>query len=511
MSEVNFSLDTYTGNPPKFVREVLGNAPKFDAKGMQIAGNFPKQDEILMSVVKNKRTVVRAPNGVGKSISAAELILWGTSMFKDCTVITTAGSGRQVYSLWLEVNRMYSRSLVPLGGDILQTAIRFNKLGSYGYGFSTNKPEKFEGWHAKRILVIIDEAKIVPQNIFDASERLLTSGDWVRQLVISSPGSPLGPFYECFSKFSDLYHPIHIKMGESPYVDPAQIELLKRKYGETSPFYLSTVMGEFSSADDPLVVIPLTFVQKMVEDPPEWDKSRGACAGIDLAAGGGDECAYSLTVGNRQMALRRWKEPNTMESAGRIIRYFQHDAKKYGLVPEGVNIDDGSMGWAICDRLDELGYHFNRFNFGGSPIDGIAYHDAGAEVWYEARLKLQAGEVGLIQMPDPNDPDPEEGYLSVADLQNQLTGRKRIPRSDGRIQLEPKKVMKKRGLPSPDLADAFLLSCAGRRNVELNMYNTPSGGDDEKPVFNREDFLKDHYKKAQEIADQITAEREANG
>ena len=141
------SYDSYTNNPAKFVREILGNDIQFDVKGRQIAGNYPKQDAILQSVVKNKRTVVRAPNGTGKSIACAQLILWATSLFKDCTVITTAGSGRQVLSLWVEVNRMYSRCPIPLGGDILTTQIRFDKLKSRAYGFSTNKPEKFEGWH----------------------------------------------------------------------------------------------------------------------------------------------------------------------------------------------------------------------------------------------------------------------------------------------------------------------------------------------------------------------------
>lgn len=844
------SYESYANNPPKFVREILGNEVQYDKHGKQTAGNFPKQDEILMSVLNNKRTVVRAPNGAGKSIVCGQLILWATSVFKDCTVITTAGSGRQVLSLWVEVNRMYSRCKIPLGGDILQTQLRFDNLKSRAYGFSTNKPEKFEGWHcltpdhevltmrgfvpiaevttkdmvlsvklltsqatwkpvtdifsydvkdqwineyngksvsfamtdehripskskpgrrgwklkkfsetgrsfmvrrlcqwktgpsydkagyrmpnvfrdmgftpeqyaefvgwwaaeghthwtknkkggkvyysvtltqikpegrdkirkllegiqhverhdefvisnrrlgawlryncgkhsyekrlprslvdarpvmleaimrgliggdgskhtesdgatfyttspvlrdqvqeisiklgrpgtiginrepgetkildghecttkhtcyavsmpergtdlraskhdverrlytgkvhclstpqetflvrrngrvffsgnSKRILVIIDEAKAVQQNIMDASERLLTSGDWVRQMVVSSPGSPMGPFYDCFGKHHKLYTQFHIKMGESPYVDPGHMELLKQKYGETSPFYLSSVMGEFSSVDDPLIVIPLTFVQRAVEDPPIWEAGRGACAGIDLAAGGGDECAYSLIVGNRQMRLRRWTNPNTMESAGQIIRWFKEDREQFGLEADAVNIDDGSFGHAVIDRLHELGYYFNRFNFGGSPIDGTAYHDAGAEVWYEARLLLERGEIGLMQGED------EAERSTVADLQNQLTARKRIARSDGRIQLEPKKVMKKRTHCSPDLADATVLSLAGRRGVALTMAGKGTEelktSDEEKDP---EEELKDYMRRMQENAERLREEREKNG
>lgn len=841
---IDSSYESYTSNPAKFVREILGNDVEFNEKGKQISGNYKKQNEILDSVVHNKRTAVVAPNGVGKSISAAQIILWATSLFKDCTVITTAGSGRQVESLWVEVNRMYSRCPVPLGGDILQKQLRFKALKSLAYGFSTNKPEKFEGWHcltpdhevltdrgfvpisevttsdmvlslktltseaswrpvtdvyaydvqdqwvneyngksvsfcvtdehrmvtkskpgrrgwtlkpfdkmgvsfmvrrlcewktygkyeeagyrmpevfkamkfspeqyasfvgwwvaegnvhwtkrkltgekvyysvtinqskesgraelrellagvkhveypdrfvisnrklgawliencgthsenkhiplammnaktpliqalfnglmggdgstkssgagmyyttskvlrdqvqelsiklgrpgtcglnkpkthigktkqvcytvsigakgrdhraskhkvvrkkytgkvhclstpfetflvrrngrvffsgnSKRILVILDEAKGIQQNIFDASERLLTSGYWVRQLVISSPGSPTGPFYDCFGKFSKLYNLIRIKMGESPYVDPAQMELLKFKYGETSPFYLSTVMGEFSGVDDPLVVIPLSFVYQALDNPPEWDNGKsGACAGIDLAAGGGDECAYSLMVGNRQMAMRRWVEPNTMESTGKIIRFFKEDREKYGLESGAVNIDDGTFGHAVIDRLHELGYPFNRFNFGGSPTDNTAYYDASAEVWYETRMRLERKEIGLLQTDD------ESLKSTIKDLQNQLTARKRLARSDGRIQLEPKKIMKKRTHCSPDLADAFVLSAAGKRGVELRLENQNRRGADEPPEEkDPEKELKEHHRIMQERADKIREEREANG
>ena len=502
---IDTRFEAYESDPPKFVREILGNEVRFDRNGNQIGGNFPKQDEILMSVLNNMRTVVRAPNGAGKSEVAAQAVLWASSLFEHTYVITTASTGRQVQLLWKKVHDMYYKSKVKLGGELLQSELRFPKLFTTCKGFATDDPGRFEGFHEERIFVIIDEAKSVPQTIFDATERLLTSGKWIRLLVISSPGSPIGPFYDCFTRHSDIYKTFHITMGESPYVRREYIEERKRKWGPTSPLFLSSCMGDFSIDADGRIIIPLTYVQRICEKPPEWDPKRGAVAGIDLAAGGGDESVFSLVVGNCQMALKRWNERDTMVTCNNIIKYFKQFRKEYGLEAGNVNIDNGGMGIGVCDRLRELGYDFNRFNFGGNPIEGTEYYDAGAEVWYEAGKLIENQLVGLIPHDHP------DGQISLHDLQNQLCGRMTKPRSDGLIQLESKEEMRKRQLPSPDLADATILSLAGRRNVELRMENCLDGEQERPPEKDPEAELEAYLKRQQEAADKIREEREANG
>lgn len=489
--------ETYSNNPAKFVREVMG-----------IATCYPKQEQIMKAVVDHPRVAVRAPNGTGKSWLAAFLVVWCMTMFKGVRVVTTASTNRQVRLMWDTLRTVYARSSTTLGGRILQQEMHAEELGNHAVGYSTDDPGKFEGAHGeKRTLVVIDEAKSVPQIIFDAVERLLTSGEWVRLLVISSPGSPIGPFYDCFHRHSDIYKCFHIQMGESPYVRKEYVEERKIKWGEKSPLFLSSCMGEFSIDENGNIVIPLTYLQRIIEQPPEWVLERGACAGIDLAAGGGDESVFSLVVGNRQMELKRWNERDLMVTVQNIIRYFKEFNIKYGLETGGVNIDAGGLGLGVCDRLRELGYDFNRFNFGGSAVDGSVYYDAGAEVWDTVGRLVERREIALI------DPQTQEQHLTLQDLQCQLSGRKTKPRSDGLIQLESKEEMRKRMLPSPDLGDATILSFAGRRTVNLRMENA----DDDKTASESDskesydEFIKDRLKKAQEMAEQIREERERNG
>ncbi len=475
----------YRNDPCLFVREALGQT-----------GNFPKQDAILQSIVDNPRTVVRAPNGAGKTRVAAQAVLYASALFEHTYVVTTASSTRQMMLLWKDVHDLYRSSRIKLGGELLQTTLRFPKLRTICQGFSTDDAAKFEGFHEERIFVILDEAKSIPQSIFDAMERLLASGKWVRVLIISSPGSPIGPFYDCFNRNGDLYQQFHISMGESPYVRPEWIEERKKKWGENSPLYMSAVCGDFSIDADGRILIPLTYVQRIFENPPE-EVNGPLAGGVDLAAGGGDESVFSIFRGNKQIALKRWNRRDTMVTCGRIINI----CKEFSLAPGNVTVDSGGLGGPICDRLRELGWDVNRFNFGGRSFEPDRYYDAGAEVWDKAREKIERQQVILI------DPDGPDG-ISADDLKTQLCSRMTKPRSDGLIQLESKEEMRKRQLPSPDLADATILSMIGRRKCELNILNSVSPV---VPMSKEEagsNWLREHFRKAQAEADMI---REARG
>ena len=67
-----------------------------------------------------------------------------------------------------------------------------------------------------------------------------------------------------------------------------------------------------------------------------------------------------------------------------------------------------------------------------------------AEMWKAARNWLKDG--GAI----PDDPT----------LRDELQAPEIVPRADGKIQIESKKDMKARGVPSPNRADALVLSFA---------------------------------------------------
>src|SRR5581483_571785 len=141
----------------------------------------------------------------------------------------------------------------------------------FALGLSTNEPSRFQGFHATHILLIVDEASGVPQNIFDASEGIVSS-QGARILYIGKPTDIEGEFYKSFK----LPHTnkIHISAFDTPnftqfgitledirtdawrqkitsdlpapyLITPEWVYDKYLRWGETSPMWAARVLGEF--------------------------------------------------------------------------------------------------------------------------------------------------------------------------------------------------------------------------------------------------------------------------
>lgn len=188
-------------DPVGWVQEVLGAVP------------WSKQREILESIRDHPKTAVRSCHGVGKSFTAGQVILAFLFNFPRSIVLSTAPTWRQVEKLvWKEVRASYRRSKVPLGGHLLpkSPAIQIVQDEWYAIGLSTNDPDRFQGFHEKYILVVVDEAAGVPEDIFEAIEGVLTS-EHARLLLLGNPTSLSGTLLQ---RLQDtwLEHDRHIRL-----------------------------------------------------------------------------------------------------------------------------------------------------------------------------------------------------------------------------------------------------------------------------------------------------------
>jgi hypothetical protein len=113
--------------------------------------------------------------------------------------------------------------------------------------------------------------------------------------------------------------------------------------------------------------------------------------------------------------------------------------RKYHLQAKQVWGDNGGGGQMMIDMLASLGWPINRFNFGEPAIRDDVYTSRGAEIWYSFGLLVNRSEMVL---------------LDDATLVSQLTTRKATYDSRARMGVESKEDMRKRGLVSPDRADA---------------------------------------------------------
>jgi hypothetical protein len=118
--------------------------------------------------------------------------------------------------------------------------------------------------------------------------------------------------------------------------------------------------------------------------------------------------------------------------------------------PVSVNIDVGGLGIGVFDRLVEQGYQVNAVNFGGKPVEPPPEAGGGplnrrAEMWGNVKKALEADTLCL--------PDTDS-------LMADLTSAGYWSDSAGRLILESKEEMRKRGMPSPDQSDAAALCFA---------------------------------------------------
>ena len=123
-------------DPVWFSDNVLG--------GIEYNGHtvWEKQIEVMQSILDNTHTTVRSGHGVGKSHISARIVIWFLMAFRPSKVITTAPTWNQVENvLWAEINAIYKRSKIPIGGTILKTKLEASD-DHFAIGFSTNEPDK---------------------------------------------------------------------------------------------------------------------------------------------------------------------------------------------------------------------------------------------------------------------------------------------------------------------------------------------------------------------------------
>jgi hypothetical protein len=171
--------------------------------------------------------------------------------------------------------------------------------------------------------------------------------------------------------------------------------------------------------------------------------------GVDPAGMGADRTSIAWRQGHVITKIESRRGLDTMEVTGWVNRIIADDE------PDRVNIDVGGLGIGVYDRLLEMGHRrsvVNPVNFGGKPIEPAPLDETGrpaggpanrrAEMWSNLKRALEAGRFQLF--------DSDELQADLVSCGYKYT-------SDGKLLLESKQDMRKRGVPSPDTADAVAL------------------------------------------------------
>lgn len=449
-------LDAELGrrDPAWWVTEVLGEHL------------WSKQREILESVRDNRRTAVPSCHGGGKSWLAARVCAWWIACHPPGTarVVTSAPTGDQVKAiLWHEISRAHAAGKLP--GRLNQTEwwLEFadgrEEMVGIGRKPAEHNPSAFQGIHERYVLVVLDEAAGIPRSLWEAADGLL-SNDACRLLSIGNPTDPLSEFAEECKPGSGA-NVIRISAFDSPnltgesipeelahrLVGRAWVEEKRRRWGEGNPLYIAKVLGEFPEiAEDGL--IPISWIRAAQER--ELPPGEPVELGVDVG-GGGDRNTVAHRQGSVVRIIRRDQNPDTMRTLGNILA----DLRSTGAT--SAKVDKTGIGWGAVDRAMEVASdpsegsrsrdlvgRIKGVQVGSAAHNPEQFINLRAEIFWGLRTRFQDGEIDI-------DPADEDLAAQLCDLRYKTT-------SSGKIQIESKDEMRRRGKSSPDDADAVALA-----------------------------------------------------
>jgi hypothetical protein len=422
---------------------------------------------ILEAVRDHRYTAVVSCHSAGKSHIASRVMAWwaGVHPLSDTFIVSTAPSTTQVRAiLWRYVRVAQRKAGLPgyiTVGDPVEWKLADGTLIGYG-----RKPQDlknaeeaataFQGIHAKYVLIIIDEAGGVPEWLWTAVDTLVTSPT-NRVLAIGNPDDPTSHF-EKVARPGSQWHKIFIPASATPaftdepvakhlrdaLVSREWVEERKKDWGEDSPLYISKVLARFPEVTEETLIRPSWVREAQERDLSGLSVGEPGTFGLDVARHGKAE---TVCYRNRAGMIREeWhsSKQDTMKTAGRAAQSLN---ETFGAAV--MHIDTIGVGGGVYDRLNEQGFPVVEFIASAKPTTREAqrrFANLRAEQWWAFRCALEAGEYDLP-------PDGEDDKM----ISQLLSMRYKI-RSDGRIVIESKEDMEKRGLPSPDRADAVMQS-----------------------------------------------------
>lgn len=438
-------------------REVLEDLGKFvlAKKKLELNKVLEKAEELL---IKKTGVSIKSGKGSGKTALLAWIVIWFLCCFPFSIVICTASKLDQVKDvLWREISKWIKHSVdhgkfgtfikdsLEVKGEKIYAKGHSGEEGKQWYAIarsaSTQKQgdtpaETLQGFHEKHMMIIVDEATGVADNVFYPLDQTLT--DPVNFLVMTyNPTRTSGFAYRSQHKNREEFLCYRWNCEDSENVSPESIERVARKYGKDSNAYRVSVQG-LEPVGDNDTLIPLEWVLAAVDRDIVPDEDDPLITGIDLARQGDDKSVILTRKGMKVLdTIKTFNGQNTMEMAGWIGVHASEEE------PTCMGIDVVGLGWGTYDRLREMGVKVSAVNVAESTSNKDKFERLRDELWWALREDFELGAISI--------PDDEELIFELSNVKFKVE-------SNGKIKVESKKEMRARGVASPNKADALVLT-----------------------------------------------------
>ena len=434
-------FEKYGTDPVLFVEDVLGVKPdEWQAQVLKWVGDG------------ERRISVRSGHGTGKSSVASWLMIWHLLTRYPQKAVVTAPTITQLQdALASEVKRWINELPDALRSqiEVLTEQIRLKGAPSESFiSFRVSRqesPEALSGVHSDWVILVVDEASGVPEQIFEAASGSVSSHNAVT-ILLGNPVKNTGFFHATHTRLAAYWKTLHISCLNSPRVSQDYIDDMKMRYGEGTNPYRIRVTGDFP-LDDEDTIISRELVESAVGRDVEGI-GGSVVMGVDIARRGNDASAICVRQGNKIIGggVKIRKGFDLMQVVG-WIRSEMDAVKSSGYDVSECCIDSIGLGAGVCDRLTEEGVDIRGINVSESASIGTEYFNLRSELWWRCRDWFYRRDVVI-----PHDDRLIEELVCV----------RRDFNSGDKLKVEAKDRTRQRlGMnASPDAADSLILTFA---------------------------------------------------
>lgn len=419
-------------------------------------------NEIKQRKFDGKRAVapIRFSTASGHGIGKSTLVAWIIKFILDTRPyamgVATANTSDQLRTktwaelakwhhlsitnhLWDYVNSRGNMSLSRRGDNEVKTKWRCDALTC-----KAENAESFQGLHAANstAFYVFDEASGIPDAVWEARIGGATDGEPM-SFDFGNPTRKTGYFYEnTIGRFRDRHITRNIDSRSVKITNKAYFDTLKQDFGEDSDLFKVKVKGEFPNVGS-VQFIPTDLVDDAMLRPVAGDKNDQLLIGVDVARFGDNSTVIFPRIGTdaRSFPYKKFNRLDTVQVVEKVVETINEFAIR-GKAVAGLFLDGGGLGAGPVDMLRRLGYNPVDVNFGKKASDKRY------RIW------------GDMMYGNLRDALPRLALPRDESLRTQLTQREFTVLPSGQIALESKSDMSDRGLDSPDIADALVLTYA---------------------------------------------------
>ena len=416
-----------------------------------------QQKQLFEAIAKpGAKVAVRSGHGIGKSTALAVLALWFLCTRRDAKIPCSAPTAHQLQDvLWSEMRRLHGRMPEWMKSQFQISNDKITRDGSAGYIVARTarpeSPEALQGFHADNILFLLDEASGIHDSIFEVARGALSTPD-ARVVMTGNPTQLTGYFYNAFHIARDTWTRFQFSCLDSPRVDPSYARDIAKEYGDDSDMYRVRVLGEFPKIGLNSMIsaerVQLAFERKM---PVHEENPAPRILGVDPAWEGSDRSVIVFRQGRFAKVLFVGRGLDGPKLGQQVIR-FQDEYS-----PTATFLDKTGVGTSCYDYLRQLQRVVTGVSFAESPLHPDRFLNRRAEIWWSMREWFE-----------------EDVCLTFHnDLLNDLVAPEYSVNPLGKIQLESKESMRKRGVASPDLGDALALTFTCKPGSGAGVFMNP--------------------------------------